>query len=113
MLMGDLLTAVQEKIPIKVVVFNNGTLGFVELEMKTEGLLDAFTGLENPNFAKVAEAIGFHARRVEHADGKRLARATWPSAPRCCRKSHGAGHAAAHRDRAGVRHGALFGQSHS
>ncbi|MBV8591144.1 MAG: ubiquinone-dependent pyruvate dehydrogenase [Acetobacteraceae bacterium] len=68
MLMGDLLTAVQERIPIKVAVFNNGSLGFVELEMKAEGLLDAYTNLENPDFARVAEAIGFHARRVERAE---------------------------------------------
>ena len=81
MLMGDLLTAVQEKIPIKVVVFNNGTLGFVELEMKTEGLLDAFTSLENPNFAKVAEAIGFYAKRVEHADDLDAAVSDWLAQP--------------------------------
>jgi pyruvate dehydrogenase (quinone) len=68
MLMGDLLTAVQEKIPIKIVLFNNGSLGFVELEMKVEGLLDAYTNLENPNFARVAEAIGFYAKRVKQAD---------------------------------------------
>ena len=49
MLMGDLLTAVQEKIPIKVAVFNNGSLGFVELEMKAEGLLDAYTGVLSEN----------------------------------------------------------------
>jgi pyruvate dehydrogenase (quinone) len=81
MLMGDLLTAVQEKIPIKVVVFNNGTLGFVELEMKTDGLLDAFTNLENPNFAKVAEAIGFYAKRVEHADDLDAAVSDWLAQP--------------------------------
>jgi pyruvate dehydrogenase (quinone) len=81
MLMGDLLTAVQEKIPIKVVVFNNGTLGFVELEMKTDGLLDAFTNLENPDFARVAEAIGFYARRVEHADDLDAAVSDWLAQP--------------------------------
>ena len=54
MLMGDLLTAVQEKIPIKIAVFNNGSLGFVELEMKVEGLLDTYTNLKNPDFARVA-----------------------------------------------------------
>jgi pyruvate dehydrogenase (quinone) len=81
MLMGDLLTAVQERIPIKVVVFNNGTLGFVELEMKAEGLLDAFTNLENPNFAQVAEAIGFHARRVEDADDLDAAVSDWLAQP--------------------------------
>jgi pyruvate dehydrogenase (quinone) len=65
MLLGDLLTAVQEKIPIKVVVFNNGALGFVEIEMKVEGMLNAYTDLENPNFAKLAEVVGFQAWRVE------------------------------------------------
>jgi pyruvate dehydrogenase (quinone) len=65
MLLGDLLTAVQEKIPIKVVVYNNGTLGFVELEMKVEGMLNAYTDLENPDFAKLAKVIGFKAWRVE------------------------------------------------
>jgi pyruvate dehydrogenase (quinone) len=68
MLMGDLLTAIQEDIPIKVVVYNNGTLGFVELEQKVEGLLDAYTGLRNPDFAQVARAIGFASRRVERAE---------------------------------------------
>ncbi|MGC1548344.1 MAG: thiamine pyrophosphate-dependent enzyme [Rhodanobacter sp.] len=68
MLLGDLLTAIQENIPIKVVVYNNSSLGFVEMEQKVEGLLDSYTDLKNPDFAKVAEAIGFHAQRVEHAD---------------------------------------------
>jgi len=65
MLLGDLLTAVQEKIPIKVVVYNNGALDFVELEMKVEGLLDSYTGLQNPDFSKLAEVIGFRGWRVE------------------------------------------------
>jgi len=64
MMLGDLLTAIQEDIAIKVVVFHNGTLGFVELEMKVEGLLDAYTDLKNPDFAKVADAIGFWSRAV-------------------------------------------------
>ena len=81
MLMGDLLTAVQEKIPIKVAVFNNGSLGFVELEMKVEGLLDAYTSLENPDFARVAEAIGFHARRVQHAEDLDAAVRDWLAQP--------------------------------
>ena len=66
MLMGDLLTTVQEKLPIKIVVFNNSSLGFVEIEQKVEGLLDAFTGLVNPDFSRVAEAVGLWGRRVEH-----------------------------------------------
>ena len=66
MLLGDLLTAIQEKIPLKIVVFNNGTLGFVELEMKVEGLLNAFTDLQNPDFGKLAEVIGFRGWTVNH-----------------------------------------------
>lgn len=68
MLLGDLLTAIQEDIAIKVVVYNNGSLGFVEMEQKVEGLLDAYTDLKNPDFARLAEAIGFYGRRVERAD---------------------------------------------
>jgi pyruvate dehydrogenase (quinone) len=68
MLLGDLITAIQEKISIKIAVFNNGSLGFVELEMKVEGLLNAYTDLENPDFARVAQAMGFHAQRVERAE---------------------------------------------
>ena len=81
MLMGDLITAVQEKIPIKVAVFDNSSLGFVELEMKVEGLLDAYTNLENPDFARVAQAIGFHAQRVERADELAAAVRDWLGAP--------------------------------
>lgn len=65
MLMGELLTIVQAKLPINIVVFDNGALGFVELEMKAAGILDYGTELHNPDFAKIAEAIGFHATRVE------------------------------------------------
>ena len=65
MLMGDLLTLVQERLPVKVIVLNNGTLGFVELEMKAAGLLDTGVALENPDFAAVASAAGIFARRVE------------------------------------------------
>lgn len=68
MLLGDLLTAVQEDIPIKIVVFNNGTLGFVELEMKVEGLLDAYTDLKNPDFGKLAEVMGLRGWTVERAE---------------------------------------------
>lgn len=67
MLLGDLLTAIQENIAIKVVVFNNGTLGFVELEQKVEGLLDAYTDLKNPDFGRLAEVIGFWGRTVSKA----------------------------------------------
>lgn len=65
MLMGDFITLKQMKLPIKVVVINNGTLGFVELEMKAAGMLDAGTELQNPNFAEMAKAMGIHGIRVE------------------------------------------------
>jgi pyruvate dehydrogenase (quinone) len=81
MLLGDLMTAVQEKLPIKVVVFNNGSLGFVDLEQKVEGLLDAYTDLKNPDFAKVAEAIGLWGRRVERPEDVAGAVQAWLSEP--------------------------------
>ncbi|XOJ01468.1 ubiquinone-dependent pyruvate dehydrogenase [Paenibacillus polymyxa] len=65
MLMGDLLTLKQHNLPIKVVVFNNGALGFVELEMKAAGFLESGTELVNPNFAMVAQAMGMEGIRVE------------------------------------------------
>lgn len=65
MLLGDLLTLKQEKIPVKIVVFNNGSLGFVEMEQKVEGLLDSFTGLDNPDFGKMAQAMGLWGGRVD------------------------------------------------
>lgn len=68
MLLGDLLTAVQEKLPIKVAIFNNGALDFVEIEQKVEGLLDTYTNLLNPDFARVADAMGLWGRRVERAE---------------------------------------------
>ena len=81
MLMGDLLTAVQENLPIKVCVYDNASLGFVELEQKVEGLLDSYTDLKNPDFARVAEAIGFWSRRVEKASELELAVSQWLDAP--------------------------------
>jgi len=65
MLLGDLLTAVQEEIAVKVVVYNNGALDFVELEMKVEGLIDAYTDLKNPDFARLADVVGLRGWRVE------------------------------------------------
>lgn len=81
MLLGDLLTAIQEDLPIKVCVFNNSSLGFVELEQKVEGLLDAYTNLVNPDFARVAQAIGFAARRVEKASELDGAVQSWLAEP--------------------------------
>jgi thiamine pyrophosphate-dependent acetolactate synthase large subunit-like protein len=65
MLLGDLLTLKQMRLPVKVVVFNNSSLGFVELEMKAAGFLDFGTNLENPSFAGIASACGFLGLRVE------------------------------------------------
>ncbi|AHJ66883.1 Pyruvate oxidase [Granulibacter bethesdensis CGDNIH4] len=65
MLMGDFLTLVQHRLPVKIVVFNNGTLGFVEMEMKAAGLLESGVALDNPDFAAMARACGVYARRVE------------------------------------------------
>jgi pyruvate dehydrogenase (quinone) len=58
MLMGDLLTIRQYKLPVKIVIFNNGLLGFVALEMKVQGYQPFATDLDNPDFAQMAEAIG-------------------------------------------------------
>ncbi len=66
MLLGDLLTLQQLKLPVKLVVFNNGALAFVELEMKAAGFPTFGTDLEDPNLALVAQAIGLHGERVEH-----------------------------------------------
>jgi pyruvate dehydrogenase (quinone) len=65
MMMGEFLTLMQMKLPVKVVLLNNGTLGFVELEMKASGFLDSGCDLQNPNFAAMAQAMGVKAIRVE------------------------------------------------
>src|SRR6202011_5875174 len=65
MLMGDFLTIRQLKLPVKIIVFNNGSLGFVELEMKAAGLIEHGTTLDNPDFAKMAESAGIRGFRVE------------------------------------------------
>jgi pyruvate dehydrogenase (quinone) len=67
MLLGDLLTVVQENVPIKIVVFDNGKLGFIDIEQKTAGIEPIFTDLKNPDFGKVAEAVGLWGRRVSKA----------------------------------------------
>jgi pyruvate dehydrogenase (quinone) len=67
MLMGDFLSLTQLGLPVKVVVFNNGALGFIELEQKSTGILDFGTELKNPNFAAMAESIGIRGIRLEDA----------------------------------------------
>ncbi|HML28831.1 MAG TPA: ubiquinone-dependent pyruvate dehydrogenase [Hyphomicrobium sp.] len=65
MMMGDFITLSQHKLPVKVVVLNNGTLGFVEIEMKAAGFLDTGCDLQNPDFAATARAMGVKGIRVE------------------------------------------------
>ena len=65
MMMGDFVTLTQMGLPVKVIVLNNGTLGFVEMEMKANGFLDTGVDLKNPNFAAMAEAMGIKGIRVE------------------------------------------------
>jgi len=67
MLMGDFLSLAQLGLPVKVVVFNNGALGFIELEQKSTGFLDFGTEFKNPNFAAMAEAVGIRGIRLEDA----------------------------------------------
>jgi pyruvate dehydrogenase (quinone) len=69
MLLGELITLVQNKLPVKVVVFNNSSLNFVELEMKAAGFVNYGTELENPDFAKLADSLGIHGIRVEDSSG--------------------------------------------
>lgn len=65
MLLGDLLSIRQNDLPVKIVVFNNSSLGFVEVEMKAAGIVSFGTGLENPSFADIATAVGITGIRVE------------------------------------------------
>ena len=65
MMMGDFISLTQLGLPVKVIVLNNGTLGFVEMEMKASGFLDTGCDLKNPNFALMAEAVGVRGIRVE------------------------------------------------
>ncbi len=68
MLLGELVTIVQNKLPVKIVVFDNSSLNFVELEMKAAGFVNYGTELQNPDFAAVAEAIGIKGFRVDVSD---------------------------------------------
>ena len=67
MLLGELLTLRQQHLPVKVVVFRNGALGFVELEMKAAGIPTFGTDLDNPDFAGMARAAGLFGVRVDKA----------------------------------------------
>ena len=65
MLLGELITLTQNGLNVKTVVFDNASLNFVELEMKAAGFVTFATGLDNPDFSKVAEAVGIKGIRVE------------------------------------------------
>jgi pyruvate dehydrogenase (quinone) len=68
MLLGELITLRQQELPVKIVVFNNGALSFVELEMKAAGVVTFGTELDNPDFASVARATGLYGVHVEKSD---------------------------------------------
>jgi pyruvate dehydrogenase (quinone) len=68
MLLGELITLRQQRFPIKIVVFTNGSLSFVELEMKADGIVTYGTELDNPDFAGIARATGLYAVHVEKSD---------------------------------------------
>src|SRR4029453_6624963 len=68
MMFGELITLRQLRLPVKMVVFNNSALSFVELEMKAGGFINFGTDLENPDFAAVAKGLGFYSQRVERPD---------------------------------------------
>jgi pyruvate dehydrogenase (quinone) len=68
MLLGELLTLTQNHLPVTIVVFNNGSLNFVELEMKATGFVNYATDLENPDLAAVASAVGLKGIRVTRSD---------------------------------------------
>lgn len=71
MLMGDILSLRQLNLPVKIVVFNNSSLGFVELEMKATGFLKHGTDLQNPDFTKIAEGAGLLAIHVDDPEDVR------------------------------------------
>ena len=68
MMLGELITLTQNRLPVKTIVVNNSSLNFVELEMKAAGFVTYGTDLENPDFAAVARALGIFARRVERSE---------------------------------------------
>lgn len=68
MLMGDFISLAQLKLPVKVIVFDNSSLGFVAMEMKAAGYLDAGTELKNPDFAAMSNAMGILGIRVEQSE---------------------------------------------
>src|SRR5260370_29778443 len=81
MLLGELLTIVQEKLPIKIAVYDNGKLGFIDIEQKASGLVPVYTDLKNPNFGEVARAVGLWGHFVSKAGELEESIETWLAQP--------------------------------
>jgi pyruvate dehydrogenase (quinone) len=81
MLLGDLLTTVQEDLPIKIAVYDNGKLGFVDIEQKAAGLVPVYTDLKNPNFGEVAKAMGLWGHMVSKTGELEETIPTWLAQP--------------------------------
>jgi pyruvate dehydrogenase (quinone) len=81
MLLGDLLTVVQEKLPIKIAVYNNSKLGFIDIEQKAAGLVPLYTDLKNPDFGEVAKAVGLWGQSVSKAGDLEGAVKAWLAQP--------------------------------
>ena len=81
MLLGDLLTTVQENLPIKIAVYDNGKLGFIDIEQKAAGMVPVFTDLKNPNFGDVAKAMGLWGHMVSKAGELEDAVRAWLAEP--------------------------------
>jgi len=81
MLLGDLLTTVLEHLPIKIVVYDNGKLGFVDIEQQAAGLAPVYTDLKNPNFGEVARAVGLWGHFVSKAGDLEESIETWLAQP--------------------------------
>jgi pyruvate dehydrogenase (quinone) len=81
MMLGDLLTTIQENLPVKICVYDNAKLGFVEIEQKTEGLLPTFTENKNPDFGAVAQAMGLWGKTLSNPDETEEVVAEWLAQP--------------------------------
>ncbi|HEY1944954.1 MAG TPA: thiamine pyrophosphate-dependent enzyme [Roseiarcus sp.] len=81
MLLGDLMTTVQENLPIKIAVYDNSKLGFIDIEQKAAGMIPVYTDLKNPNFGDVAKAMGLWGHQVTKAGDLEESVRTWLAQP--------------------------------
>ena len=81
MLLGELLTVVQEDLPIKIVIYDNGKLGFIDIEQKAAGLVPVYTDLKNPDFGEVARAVGLWGQSVSKAGDLEESVQNWLAQP--------------------------------